>query len=247
MTSRVLIFISLLANSVLIAQDLVSVKIGVQVWSVKNYDADSFSNGEKINQVTSKEEWFKAGYRGEPAWCFYNFDEQYESLGKLYNYYAISDSRNLAPEGWRVPKFEDYFQLINFIEPLCTKEHFIRSGSLAGGSLKSKSGLWKDETCPQIESDFSAIAAGGYSPSIEYPEYDWDPIGEKAMFWCLTEWEKMFEYIESDDLKGFQQKLNSGKFNEKAIVFRLRNYDCKIDADDDPKINGYYLRLIKEN
>jgi uncharacterized protein (TIGR02145 family) len=247
MTSRVLIFIGILANSVLFAQDLLSVKIGAQVWTVKNYDVDSFSNGEKIKQVNSKEEWFKAGYRGEPAWCYNNFDEQYANLGKLYNYFAICDARNLAPDGWRIPKFEDYFQLINYIEPLCTKEYFSKSGSLAGGSLKSKNGLWKDSACPQIESNFSAIAAGGYSPSIDYPEYDWDPIGEKAMFWCFTEWEKMSEYIDAEHLKRFQQDLISGEFNDKAIVFRLRNYDCKIDADDDPKINGYYLRLIKEN
>ena len=57
----------------------------------------------------------------------------------------------------------------------------------------------------------------------------------------------MAEYIDAEHLKRFQQDLTSGKFNDKAIVFRLRNYDCKIDADDDPKINAYYLRLIKEN
>jgi hypothetical protein len=36
--------------------------------------------------------------------------------GLLYNFYAISDSRGLAPEGWRIPNDEDFKTLEGFIE-----------------------------------------------------------------------------------------------------------------------------------
>ena len=47
-------------------------------------------------------------------------------------------------------------------------------------------------------------------------------------------------------LDRFKRKLSAGGFNEKAIVMRLRDRNCEVDWDDDPKSYGYSVRLIKE-
>jgi hypothetical protein len=52
--------------------------------------------------------------------------------------------------------------------------------------------------------------------------------------------------IDESNIDKVKKNIESGKLDDKAIVFRLRNYDCIIDADDDPKMNGYYLRFLKE-
>jgi uncharacterized protein (TIGR02145 family) len=237
------LIISLLGFS----QDLPFIKIGNQIWTQKNFDKTFFRNGQEIKEIYSKEDWLKAGYREEPAWCYYNFDTKNANLGKLYNYYAVSDPRNIAPLGWRVPIFEDYYTLVKFLDPLCTKENFGRSGSLAGGNLKSRDNLWIGNNCPQINSNFNAIPAGGYSPSLDYPEFDWDKKGEKAMFWCLTNWDSIFDFSEPSRLEELKSNIESGKLKDKAIVIRLDIRDCEIDGDDDPKLCGYSLRLLKEN
>ena len=50
-----------------------------------------------------------AAQNKKPAWCFVNFDRYTElKYGKLYNGYAILDSRGLAPEGYNIPSVQDY-------------------------------------------------------------------------------------------------------------------------------------------
>lgn len=230
------------------SQDLPSVKIGNQIWSKKNLDTTIFRNGEVIKEIHSKEDWLKAGYREEPAWCYYNFDSKNANLGKLYNYYAVSDPRNIAPLGWKVPSLQDYYALVKFLDPLCTTEYFEKNGSLTGGNLKSKDSLWNGRVCPQINSNFNAIPAGGYSPSIDYPNFDWNKKGENARLWCITNWDSivLFTYSDTSNIEEFKRKIKSEKLKDKAIVIRLYNYSCKIDADDDPKLCGYSLRLLKQ-
>jgi len=58
------------------------------------------------------------------------------------------------------------------------------------------------------------------------------------MFWCLTDW------MEINNRIGLNLDLK--RLNDVAIVFKLFDYNCDFGADDDPKINGYSLRLIKE-
>jgi hypothetical protein len=118
---------------------------------------------------------------------------------------------------------------------------------LAGGNLKSRDSLWISNDCPQINSNFNAVPAGGYSPSLNYPELDWDKKGEKAMFWCLTNWDSILDFCEPSRLEKFNREIQSGEFKDKAIVIRLDISDCEIDGDDDPKLCGYSLRLLKVN
>lgn len=228
------------------------VKIGNQVWSNVNLSIDTFRNGQRIIESKNKDDWYKAGDKGEPTWCYYMFDENYSHLGKLYNYYAASSPNNIAPNGWKVPTYFDYFELIKHLDPLITHTYFAENGSLAGGSLKIKDSLyWQQRKCQQIDSKFNAIPAGGYSPSVHYPEYDWvDYDGLRvARYWCITDWQQIIEIalVNSPEKNRFLEKLKKGGYDEKAIVFRLSNKDCKVDADDDPKLYGYSLRLVKKD
>ena len=89
------------------------VSIGNQCFSKANLNVSKFSNGEQIPEITSNSQWATTS---SPGWCYYeNNSENGLIYGKLYNAYALSDPRNIAPEGWRVPTYEDWEELFEYL------------------------------------------------------------------------------------------------------------------------------------
>ncbi len=72
-----------------------------------NLSSVNFRNGDKIHLANSKAEWLKACRNGLATCCFYNFDPKMENLGLLYNYSALNDQRNIAPNGFRLMNEND--------------------------------------------------------------------------------------------------------------------------------------------
>lgn len=92
-----------------------SIKIGKQIWAEKNLAVSVFKNGDTIPHAPTKEAWVEASINKQPAWCYYDNDPQNGAkLGKLYNFYAVNDSRGLAPEGWSLPTINDIKELMSF-------------------------------------------------------------------------------------------------------------------------------------
>jgi uncharacterized protein (TIGR02145 family) len=90
-----------------------TVKIGNQTWTTKNLNVAKFRNGDIIQQAKTNEEWILAGKNGYPAWCYFeNKSENGNKNGKLYNWYAVIDSRGLAPAGWHIPNISEFQILI---------------------------------------------------------------------------------------------------------------------------------------
>lgn len=85
-----------------------SLMIGKQEWMESNLQVSTFRNGEKIIQAHNSKEWRSAELNKTAAWCWPGFSKKNKAFGKYYNYYAIIDSRGLAPKGWKVPSIKDY-------------------------------------------------------------------------------------------------------------------------------------------
>lgn len=83
-----------------------TIKIGAQTWLLENLRTSHYRNGDPIPNLTGDNDWINAT---NGAWCDYNnvppTDLRY---GHLYNWYAVSDSRNIAPVGWRVATKQDW-------------------------------------------------------------------------------------------------------------------------------------------
>jgi uncharacterized protein (TIGR02145 family) len=110
-----------------------SVKIGTQEWMTRNLDVDRFRNGDLIPHIELDVDWEKAGQNEQPAWCYYdNETENGKKYGKLYNWYAVNDSRGLAPEGWHIPSNVEWNILEDFL-----------GIDIAGYKMKSYNG-WDD-------------------------------------------------------------------------------------------------------
>jgi uncharacterized protein (TIGR02145 family) len=90
------------------------VKIGKQVWMLENLNVEQFKNGSPILEAKTADDWKRAGENGTPAWCYYNNDPANAvGYGKLYNWYAVTDPRGLAPEGWKIPSVKEWNSLVN--------------------------------------------------------------------------------------------------------------------------------------
>jgi uncharacterized protein (TIGR02145 family) len=93
------------------------VEIGEQTWMAKNLNVDRFRNGDIIPEARTKEDWNKSLLDKKPVWCYYNFDSTLKHYGKIYNWYAVNDTRVLAPHGgWRIPTRDDWRKLFGNIE-----------------------------------------------------------------------------------------------------------------------------------
>jgi uncharacterized protein (TIGR02145 family) len=146
-----------------------TLSIGDQTWMAENLRTAFFSNGDPIFHAQTEEEWKKAGREGEPAWCYYENDPANGKIyGKLYNWYAISDTRGLAPEGWKIPSDDDWFKITEFLG----------GEAVAGEKMKNTSG-W--EINGTNDSGFSGLPGGYRSDEIGFRH-----ISRSGVWWSST-------------------------------------------------------------
>ena len=144
------------------------VTIGTQTWMVENLKTSKYRDGTSIPTVADNAAWaaLKNG-----AYCNYNNDaSKAKKYGKLYNAYAITDSRNIAPDGWHVANDSDWITLTTFIG----------GDSIAGGKLKETgTAHW---TSPNVgatnEFIFTALPGGYREHNGEF-----GGIGNYSYFW----------------------------------------------------------------
>lgn len=92
------------------------VLIGDQKWHRYNLNTTQFKNGDKIFYAKNLKEWNDAYNNRIPACTDYEFfDFNGEIFGKLYNWYAVNDSRGLAPSGYRIAAESDWNRLIEIL------------------------------------------------------------------------------------------------------------------------------------
>lgn len=137
-------------------------------WMAENLKTSSFSNGDPILNVTGAS-WATTTIG---AGCHYNDDPNNEStFGRLYNYYTVSDNRNVCPSGWHVPSEAEWDGLINFFG----------GSTLAGGPLKGTTTWDTPNTGATNSSGFNALAGGLRNQSGFFSK------GVLGYFWSSTE------------------------------------------------------------
>jgi uncharacterized protein (TIGR02145 family) len=175
-----------------------SVTIGNQVWMSKNLEVDEFRNGDPIPQAKSAAQWVKAGENHQPAWCYYkNNPKNGKKYGKLYNWFAVSDPRGLAPEGWHIPEGQECKKLLYNLGAVRVYngdnlkyylsedgDQLLKKGFAAifcgyrggdGGFISSKTGNYRINTwwSSMSVSDIDATSLGVFFMKYD-TEFDWD-------------------------------------------------------------------------
>jgi uncharacterized protein (TIGR02145 family) len=174
------LFVFLLISDTLTAQTQMSVIIGKQEWMLKNLDVAAFRNGEPIPEAKTEKEWLAYAQAGEAAWCYYDNDPANGAkYGKLYNWYAVADPRNVCPTGWHVPTDAEWSVLINHLDPNADGGESIPNK--AGAKMKAKEG-WHEEGNGTNNSGFTGLPGGG-----RYDDGYFDFVGNTGSWWSSTE------------------------------------------------------------
>jgi uncharacterized protein (TIGR02145 family) len=148
-------------------------RIGSQVWMLRNLDVTTYRNGDPIPQVTDATEW--AGLT-TGAWSYYNNDPANGVVyGKLYNWYAVNDSRGLAPTGWHVPSDTEWTTLTDYLG----------GESVAGGPMKEVGTThW---TAPNTGATNSS-GFTGFAGGTRFSNGAFYNIGINGSWWSSTEY-----------------------------------------------------------
>ncbi|MDO6437127.1 fibrobacter succinogenes major paralogous domain-containing protein [Cyclobacterium sp. 1_MG-2023] len=194
-----------------------AIQIGDQIWMKKNLDIGTFRNGDEIFHSKNQSDWEYAYINKLPAWSYYDdLEENGEVYGKIYNYYAITDPRGLAPQGWRIPKIEDWDKLFEF------------NGGIDNAGIKLKStSYWLGENGTN-ESGFNALPGGERFLSGYF-----DSKGIIASFWTSSfdSNDDIILVVISDIYEN--SNIHISKSSEKTFYPSLY-------------LPGIYLRCIKE-
>ncbi len=164
-----------------------TVRIGSQVWLKQNLTTTHFRNGDSINELVDSASWVNAQ---SGAWCYPYGDSA--GYGKLYNWYAATDLRGIAPSGWHVPSDSDWTVLMNYVND-------------NSGHLKSTN----DWIYSNYEGDnltgFTALPAGYRASGI----YSYE--GYYAFFWTTSSEYSNGIFFHLDYGDSFTTESNFGK------------------------------------
>lgn len=132
-----------------------TVNIGKQSWLESNLNTTRFSNGDSIFYAKNMEQWKHAMKNKIPACCDYEFNPENSLIfGKLYNHFATTDPRGLAPIGCAIPTKKDCKELLAFVGDSGEK------GDRVGDRLKSTTGWWDEKHNGNNNSGFNLVTGG---------------------------------------------------------------------------------------
>ena len=150
-----------------------TVTIGSQIWMAENLKTTHYQNGNEITDVADDNTWNNLS---TPARCTNSYINNYSDIyGLLYNWYAVSDNRNICPTGWHIPSNNEWSALITYLG----------GESSAGGKMKETgTSHWiSPNTNATNESGFTALPDGERGPYGFSSALDW------GFWWSISEYD----------------------------------------------------------
>jgi uncharacterized protein (TIGR02145 family) len=157
--------------------------IGSQVWMQENLKTTRYNNGDLIGTTPSESDDLTSAASPKYQWA-----SSLVGFGRLYTYYAMTDSRKICPAGWHVPTDSEWITLTDYL----TNNDYGYSGNNQNiaKSLASNSGWYSDPTPGNVGNDqgsnnrsgFIGLPGGGrYSNGVV------KFVGYHGIWWSSTE------------------------------------------------------------
>lgn len=187
-----------------------TIRIGDHWWMAENLKVTLYRDSTPIPHVTEDMAWRDVT---SGAYCNYGNDTANGSTyGLLYNWYAVDDSRGLAPEGWHVATDADWQQLeseLGMSAEDTAKYGFRdtrnddrdRTFKRIGDLLKSTDG-WIHNGSGSDSVHFSALPSGYRYHAGHYIGL-YVGLGSDALFWTsagyrnIDAWYRWLTHVES--------------------------------------------------
>ena len=157
------------------------VQIGDQVWMAENLKTTRYRNGDPITE----------------QWAYNNDANNAAKYGRLYTWYAATDSRGIAPAGWHVPTDAEWTTLQNYL----IANGYNYDGTTTGNKIAKALAATTDwytytgtgapgaDLTKNNSSGFTALP-GGYRNSSGTFGY----VGYYGYWWSSTEYDTAFAW-----------------------------------------------------
>lgn len=160
-----------------------TIQIGTQTWMAENLKTTHYLNGDLIGTTTPATLDISGEITPKYQWAYNGNESNVATYGRLYTWYAVTDSRNVCPTGWHVPTDAEGHTLVLTVDAEA-QVVFGDESSIAGGKLKEVGTMhW---TSPNTGADnsngFTAIPSGD-----RYPYGSFRNLGNYSIWWSSTE------------------------------------------------------------
>jgi len=212
--------------------------IGNQEWMAENLKVTHYRNGDAIPNLTVSNEWINTT---SGAYCVYdNIPANAETYGNLYNWFAVFDSRNIAPEGWHVPTDEEIKELelaLGMSQAQADETGW--RGTNEGSKLAGRADLWADGNLENnVEfgtSGFSLLPGGNRGSNGVY-----GGMFDYGYFWSSSEG----DYVEW----GWDRSLHYGNADvHRYAIGKSFGFSVRCVNDDAPlpvNLSAFYVLYI---
>jgi len=159
-----------------------TVTIGTQVWMAENLKTTKYTNGDPIPNITDGYLWLNSS---TGAYCNYENDLYLANgvgstvYGRLYNWFAVNDSRKIAPSGWHIPTDAEWTILTTYLG----------GENVAGAKLKeSGTTHWQglNFQTSTNETYFTALPGGSNSGSYNNLSSGYNYIFSEGHWWSSS-------------------------------------------------------------
>jgi uncharacterized protein (TIGR02145 family) len=149
-----------------------SIVINGQEWMQKNLAVSKYRNGNPISTGLTNTQWQNTT---TGAYSIYSDQAANNTTyGKLYNWYAMTDSRGVCPTGWHVPSEPEWFVLENYLGGIFE----------AGAKMKTTTGWTAPNSGATNSSGFTGLP-GGY----RLVNGTYNHLVSYGYFWTTTPYE----------------------------------------------------------
>jgi uncharacterized protein (TIGR02145 family) len=239
-------------------------EFGNEELMLDNLRSTKYQNGDPIPLILENNDWPKLE---TGAYCNYkNNEENGKTFGRLYNYFAVTDKRNLCPSGWHVPSIKDWIKLEGYAKAekgsvvnlygFLIKEN--NSGSYGGSrgikgwffNIENNGQWWSTTSRNKYTAWYSQLhKTGEYiytNQKLAVPKYGGLSVR------CMRDtslWAKTALDITIKTLKEYIANYPQGKHAEEAYLILQDRFDIpspRVLPHFNPSLTGYLNTLFVE-
>lgn len=195
-----------------------TVKIANQWWMAENLRVTMYRDSTFI--LKSQNDTAEWNNNTNGAYCYFDKDLNTDAPGLLYNWYAVSNSKNIAIPGWHVPTDDEWKTLENQLGMSQTDADKLGwRGSHESEKLRIASPeVWSiyGDIWSTNESGFTALAGGcrTFSGDFSIPR----DLGSTGFWWSASphgDDEAYYRYLDYKNAKVYRSHVS-------------RNYGCSV-------------------
>jgi len=226
-----------------------TVKLGTQTWMVENIKTTKYRNGDLIETSKKPTTDLTKVVNPKYQWAYDANEANVAIYGRLYTWFAATDSRNIAPVGWHVPSrwewqlMKYYLQANSFQNDTSDWEgnnSFAKSiSATTNWNSSTKKGSVGNTDFPEKRNatGFTALP-GGYRLHFGNNKYGpgaFNNVGLQANWWTTSEQKLVHKTAYKTDTNV-----------ENAYQFYISNDGVTLVQDSPSKKSGLSVRCIKD-